>query len=190
MTAAGRAVPIRKSMIAIVFMLSQNAFAQAAEPIYAMSPPPPAPVVTVREPPRVAEFAQRDQERRQVMTFDLEVRGGKELIWAGSLRVAASAAGDYSQSRREPFDSCPGEPGASNYPGRQNELRLSLSRNYGNDAPNRFNLAVNWVRPVEDCAEGHGNRAAAIQQTFNLMPGESRQFSGDGGLAVKLTRRR
>lgn len=165
--------------------------AAAAQPAVRppVAPPPPMVVQTI-EPPMAAVRGARLAERRAVIAFDVEVRGGREVLWSGTLRVSGNMAGEYTQSKREAWSPCPGDAeGASRYPYRQNELRVSLSRRNGDGEADAFSITTSLIRPLESCGEGQGSRSVAITQVVTLAPGASRELTGDGGLSVRLTRR-
>lgn len=174
-----------KSPVAITFLAT-------AASLDASQPMPPPPIMAITDAAGAGEAARAAiAERRRTVTFDIAVRGAGQPIWSGSLRTAAGGvSGEYSQSKREPLDPCPGET-SNRYPGRQDELRVSFSRSYGSEDNDRFTLSVNWIRPAGGCAEGFGgSRTVAIQQSFAVAPGETRKLTGDGGLEVTVTRRR
>lgn len=153
-------------------------------------PPPASPVIMEAPPPASITRQVRLAERRSVVSMDVEVRGGREVLWSGNLRVSANMSGEYSQSKREAWSACPGDDeGSSRYPNRQNELRVSLNRRYGDNDPDAFAISASWVRPVESCDAGQGSRSVAIAQNLKLSPGSSRELTGDGGLVVRVTRR-
>lgn len=152
--------------------------------------PPPAPPVILETPAPSVVLRARQVERRNVVPLDVEVRGGRDMLWSGNLRISANMSGEYSQSKREAWSACPGdEEGGARYPNRQNELRVSLNRRYGDNDANTFAISVTWVRPVESCDGGQGSRSVAIAQNIKLPPGTSQELIGDGGLVVRVIRR-
>lgn len=160
----------------------------AAQPV--VLPPPPAPPIALETAPPSAARQARLAERRNAITFDVEVRGGREILWSGNLRISGNMSGEYSQSKREAWTACPGDgDGSSRYANRQNELRVSLNRRYGEAETDAFSVSATWVRPFESCDEGLGSRSVAIVQNLTLLPGASRELIGDGGLMLRLTRR-
>lgn len=165
-----------------------------------MSPPPPPMFVPPPAAPRFytdraggleAQRARRAEivaTQQRLITVDIEMHGEKVPLWSGSLRLRGSGnSASYTQSKQDAADSCPGENGSAR---QANDLRLTISRSYSNEDVDRFNVMANWSRPQDDCPDGVGVRTVSFQRLVGLKPGETRELAGDGGLVVKITRRR
>jgi hypothetical protein len=122
-------------------------------------------------------------------SIGVAVYQGREPIWTGSLRLGGPyGSASFSQSRNEYGEICPAEPGA---PGRQvnssESLNFSISRYNSQQELDRFNITLNWSRPVPRC-QGEGNDTYGFNRVVNLPRGESVTIEGNGGVSVRLTR--
>jgi hypothetical protein len=136
----------------------------------------------------LARVAERKLQMQRLISIDVEVRGGREQIWAGNLRIRGNGnSGNYNQSKRDAGDPCPGADERSAQ--RTNDLRVTISRSYSDEGQDRFSVGATWTRPQDACPDGAGSRSVSFQQSVVLKSGETRELTGDGGLLVRLTRR-
>jgi len=122
-------------------------------------------------------------------SIGIAVYQGREPIWTGSLRVGGPyGSASFSQSRNEFGELCPAEPGAPGRQGNSSEsLNFSISRYNSQQEPDRFNISLNWSRPVPRC-QGEGNDTYGFNRVVNLPRGQSVTIDGNGGVSVRLTR--
>lgn len=122
-------------------------------------------------------------------SIGIAVYQGRDPIWTGSLRLGGPYGNaSFSQSRNEYGEMCPAEPGT---PGRQvnssESLNFTISRYNSQQEPDRFNISLNWSRPVPRC-QGEGNDTYGFNRVVNVQRGQSVTIEGNGGVSVRLTR--
>ncbi len=158
------------------------------EPMQTVAPPPPAPAIPVeRDSP--AENARIQRAMQEIVTLDVEVTGGTERLWFGTMRINNQNSGDYTSSLRHAGPCADGDEVGRSYNGQQNQLTVNLRRAYNRDIDG-FTIRVGWTHPRQECGTGGGQATVGFEQGFSLRPGASIQLAGDGGLSVKITRRR
>jgi hypothetical protein len=152
-------------------------------------PPPPAPVVPVlRESPQDSARIQRALQ--EVVTLDVEILGGGERLWLGSMRVNNQNSGEYTANLRQAPPCSSTDDTQRYYGGLQNQLNLSIQRRGYDSNVDGFQIRTNWVHSQQECASERRQVTVGFEQSFTLRPGESTQIVGDGGLLVKISRRR
>lgn len=162
----------------VVAMMATGA-SEAKLPIVA--PPPPPPVILAS--PTGGAFP---REVGVIDTIDVTVSAGRETLWSGVLHVNAMGA-NYSESLRQALEPCGAKSGADRpYLESQRQLNVSINRRGGREAPDVFNVNVNWTRPAPDCESG--SRGVTFTQRVEIAPGRTVRLAGDGGLAIALTR--
>jgi hypothetical protein len=124
-------------------------------------------------------------------TIAIAVFDGRELLWSGSLRLGSPYGNaNYSQSKSEHGEPCPGAPlPAGNYPSTSQNLSLGISRHNGQQEPDRFNISLNWSKPVDSC-QGEGNDSFGFNRMVTVPRGESVTVAGSNAISVRLTRPR
>ncbi len=160
-------------------------------------PPPPAPVImrTAPPPPPVMESptdsADRIRAMQEVVTLDVEITGGGERLWLGNLRINSQQTGDYNSTVSQARLPCPGQDYERQYGGGlQDRLTLSFQRRDWNRDIDGFYLRISWTHPREACGTGAGQSTVGFEQGIVLRPGETKLLTGDGGLVLKVSRRR
>lgn len=150
-------------------------------------PLPVAPQVAVETPNDSARIQRALQE---IVTLDIEVTGGGERLWSGTLRVNSQQNADYRATLQQARPACAGaDPTRNIYNGEQNQLSVSISRRgWGRDIDG-FMAQVNWTRPLNSCETGAGQATVGFNREFVLRPQAVTQLAGDGGLVVKIARR-
>jgi hypothetical protein len=142
----------------------------------------------MRESPE--ESARIQRAMQEIVTLDIEVSGSGERLWSGSMRVNNQISGDYNASLRHAGPCANAGDGMRYSSGQQNQLNVSIQRrNYNRDIDS-FTIRVAWTHPRPECTNGGGQATVGFEQAFTLQPGATVQLAGDGGLSVKVTRRR
>lgn len=168
----------------------------AAQPQTMPPPPPPAPVIMRTAPPppvmeSPADSADRIRALQEVVTLDVEVTGGSERLWLGNLRVNNQQSGDYNSTMSQARLLCPGQDYERSYGGGlQDRLTLSFQRRDWNRDIDGFYVRISWTHPREACGGGAGQSTVGFEQGVVLRPGETKLLTGDGGLVLKVSRRR
>ena len=121
----------------------------------------------------------------------VEVTGGTQVLWRGSLRIGGNYGNaNFSQSKSEFGDACPGQPANPNQSRNSNEqLSFNLNRTNWQQNPDGFAVNVNWVRPITPC-DGEGTTTVGFNRNITLALGQVFEIDGGNGLRVKLTRQR
>lgn len=161
-----------------------GAVASSAEPVQVMAPPPP---------PITADMPGGRGPRNEppLAMLDIEVKGGAELLWTGSLRIGLGPS-EYMENLREAREPCRGgqarDLGADRFITRQ--LRVFAGRtSYGSPgAADQFVISLNWIRPVPTC-EGGGSRTVSFERQVTITPGGVVRVDGDAGVTILLKRR-
>jgi hypothetical protein len=147
--------------------------------------PPPVLVATPSYGNSSRSNSPRDQVRSAI--FDVEVRGGDQLLWSGQMRV--STQNGASLDRRQ--SDAPPEQCAFSERGYDSTMRERLSINLSmRDAPAALVSArATWERRP-DSTDCRGNsRAVSFNETFPLESGKSKTIKADGGLMVIVRQR-
>ncbi len=126
-----------------------------------------------------------------IVTMDVEVRGGGEVLWNGQLRVSDRTGASFTrqQSGATPT-ACAGLETYGDTSERSS-LSVNLSTVRQATANASVEIRVSWDRPSgdSDCASRRSTRSVGIVETVSLEPGRDQTISGDGGLSIRLRRR-
>jgi hypothetical protein len=175
--------------------------------LLAAAPPPPvvaAPVIVA--PPVVqrpgyraaAEYRERmerqrqeretmqERQRRSRATMAVEVSGGGQSLWSGTLRVGypTGASVERSLTQAMPVDCGADENGS--YRAGRNSFRLRLDNPQFPDKQVRMGFSISWQRPAETCADAQFTRGIELSGSVQLVDGQSVTVTGDGGLVAKF----
>lgn len=169
--------------------------------LFMQATPPPAVTIQTRSVTPPATIAPPTTDRNRVVTatprttdapavFDVEVVADGVRLWSGAMRATSTTSAAYEQTATNaPPAECPRSVDrfAASY---RSALRLNLQMIAGGpDAT--FKLTASWERPSpdRDC-RNLGSATTSRTETFDLATGERHVVSGDGGLEVRVTRRR
>lgn len=177
-------------------MLAAPAMAQVQEtahPADAVKVPPP--LSSFERPARAMTNELRERMEavlRQPAVIDIEVAGSGARLWSGNLRVSRETNAEYSESSRQAFEPCSGEADReSRYGGGHSRLQVNLlAISATEDGAIRYRAVVTWTRSERQCGQVAAQKTVSFEQVATLSPGGSQVLTGDGGLSVRLTRRR
>jgi len=159
--------------------------------LIAQAASPPAVTIQTRAvapPPRVVTTPPRTMDDPAI--FDVEVLADGKPLWRGQMRTTTDTSAAFTQTEMNaPPAPCPGTVNryqASYRTALKVTLRMIAT---GDTAP--FNMSVSWERPSagRDCAN-LGTETTSHSENFDLAVGGRETVRGDGGLEVRLTRRR
>ncbi len=147
--------------------------------------PPPVLVYTPSHGYPSRSSSPREPVRSAI--FDVEVRGGDQLLWSGPMRV--STQNGASLDRRQ--SDAPPEQCAASERGYDTSMRETLSINLSmRDAPAAVVSArATWERRLDSSDCRGGSRTVSFNETFPLEPGKSRTIKADGGLMMIVRQR-
>ncbi|MBB3695414.1 hypothetical protein [Sphingomonas sp. BK580] len=119
--------------------------------------------------------------------FDVEVRGGDQLLWSGPMRVSTQngASLDHRQSDAPPAQCAASERGYDN----SNRQLLSISLSMRDGPASLVSARVTWERQLDSTDCRGGSRTVSFNETFPLEAGSSKTIKADGGLTVTLRQR-
>ena len=121
---------------------------------------------------------------------DIEVRSGGAVLWAGSLRLGSPyGSASFSQSKNEFAPPCPGQLINPNRSMNSESLNVSVSRNATPQDPDRFNVSVNWTRPLSPC-QGEGSDSFGANRVVSVPRGRTETLAAGDGVVLRLTRGR
>jgi hypothetical protein len=125
-----------------------------------------------------------------VETIAIEIRGGGDDLWTGTLRVGGNYGNaSFSQSVNEFIAPCPSDSSNPNNNSASNrQLNFNISRRNPQQDANLFYINVNWTRPLPAC-QGEGNDTFGFNRVVSIPAGGTVTIEGVGGLSVKLSRR-
>jgi hypothetical protein len=159
----------------------------------APAPPlPPAPPIMVAPPPPVM-VAPRPATPLPPTTFQVEVLGGSERLWAGTLRVGNYNSASYNSTITESLEGCPADKSnlARYAPNSSRSVRIGIARrSYGygsSENLDSFAISASWTRPGVPCEED-GTSNVSFDRPVTMSIGSRAEMKGDGGLVVRLTR--
>ncbi len=128
------------------------------------------------------------QPGQAAVSIDVDLRAGSQPLWSGTLRIGTPhGSANFSQSKNEYADPCPGEAGNNSRSASYN-LNFYINHRYSQDSANEFDVNVQLLRPQSACP-GRGTDTAGFQRSVVLEPGRTAMLSGPEGLSIKLTRR-
>jgi len=182
-------------------LLSSAVLLLAAAPVPHVVQAPPvvaAPVIRVETPPFPADYRERMEQQRQERavlqqrqrrsraTVAVEVSGGGQSLWSGTLRVGypMGASVERSLTQALPVD-CVVDETMATRAGR-NSFQLRLNNPQFPDKQVRMSFNVSWQRPAETCADAQFTRGIELSGSLQLADGESVTVTGDGGLVAKF----
>jgi hypothetical protein len=121
----------------------------------------------------------------------IAVMDGRDVVWSGSLRIGGQYGNaNFSQSKSEYGPPC--EAGSVSDGGnsmRSESLSFSIGRHNWQQAPDRFNIHINWTKPVAPCL-GEGSDSFGFNRVVLVPRGQSVTIEGSGAMSVRLTRAR
>lgn len=162
----------------------------AAAPSLEQGPSTPPPPVVMVSPRPVREYSAEEALLAPPAVFAIEIMGGGQKVWAGSLRVGRNDSASISMNLSEAPERC-AAAAAPSYAtrGRADAFRLSLQLYSGRSgtADDQFSINASWMRPGDPC-EGGGTLSTGLERMITLAAGNSTVLKADGGLVVKLTR--
>jgi hypothetical protein len=128
----------------------------------------------------------QQRQRRSRATVAVEVSGGGQSLWSGTLRVGypMGASVERSMTQALPVD-CVVDENAGTRAGR-NSFQLRLNNPQFPDKQVRMSFSVSWQRPAETCADAQFTRGIELSGSLQLADGESVTVTGDGGLVAKF----
>lgn len=153
-------------------------------------PPPPTRVTTMPRYESPQDSARIQRALQEIVTLDVEILGGGERLWLGSMRVNSQNAGEYTANLRQAPPCASADDAQRYYGGLQNQLNVAINRRGYESSVDGFQIRTNWVHSQQECASERRQVTVGFEQSFTLRPGESTQIVGDGGLLVKISRRR
>jgi hypothetical protein len=128
----------------------------------------------------------QQRQRRSRATVAVEVSGGGQSLWSGTLRVGypIGASVERSMTQALPVD-CVVDENMGTRAGR-NSFQLRLNNPQFPDKQVRMSFSVSWQRPAETCADAQFTRGIELSGSLQLADGESVTVTGDGGLVAKF----
>ncbi|WP_394647998.1 hypothetical protein [uncultured Sphingomonas sp.] len=157
---------------AILWLVTMQAVTIAPPPVYV--PSHTYPLSTPRGPFRS-------------VTFDVEVRGGNQLLWSGAMRVSTDAGASIDRRQSDaPAERC---PSAERGYGSSERDALSLSLSMRDSTAMVVAVRGSWERRVDGGACEGGTRTISFSDTVPIAPGSVTMIKGDGGLTVTLRQR-
>lgn len=168
--------------------------APMAAPSVVMAPPrseqdryrAPADARERMERQRQERMVLQQRQRRSRATVAVEVSGGGQSLWSGTLRVGypIGASVERSMTQALPVD-CVVDENIGTRAGR-NSFQLRLNNPQFPDKQVRMSFSVSWQRPAETCADAQFTRGIDLSGSLQLADGESVTVTGDGGLVAKF----
>lgn len=160
-----------------------------AEPIIAVEQPRPDTLDETRV--AIAPRIPRPSPASPAVVVPLRVRvtAGNRVLLNDVMRVARNSGASYSENRSEAGEVVCMRPGHYG-PGERHALSVNLGWREDASVGEAVNVSVNWQRPgagADPCA-GEGSRTIGLSETVPLERGQTRTISGDGGLAVTISR--
>lgn len=171
------------------FLLAVSAIG-AAPGVAQQSPMPPvvpvAPAMAIAPPPPVVSIARSDA---RPASFAVELWGGNERLWAGSLRLAGHGSAWFNSTLNQAPEACPADKSElGRYaPNSTTSVRVGVSRRSYQAAENAFSVSASWSRPGVPCVED-GSTTVTFDRPFDMKVGGKAEFKGDGSLMVRITR--
>ena len=121
------------------------------------------------------------------VTFDVEVRGGGQLLWSGPMRVSTDAGASIDRRQSDaPAERC--STAERGYGSSEREA-LSLFLSMRDATAIVVTIRGSWERRIEGDACGGGTRTVSFSDTVPIAPGSVKTIKGDGGLTVTLRQR-
>jgi hypothetical protein len=119
----------------------------------------------------------------------ISINAGPEEIWSGTLRIGGpSGSANFSLSKNEFARPCPDDPDAASRQTMSSlRVNFNMSRRNWNQEPDKFNVNVNWTRPLSAC-QGEGSDRFGFNRVVDLPQGQMVSVEGAGGLVLRLTR--
>lgn len=128
--------------------------------------------------------------RGPIVTLDVEVRGGGELLWSGQLRVTNRSGASFTrqQSSASPTICVADEYGDNSD---RSSLSVNLTTVRQSPAGSGVEIRASWERPSDDpdCKTRRSTRTVGLVETILVEPGREQVVNGDGGLSIRVRRR-
>ena len=177
----------------------------AAMLLAAASPKPVAapviiapPIIQAESPGSSAEFRARQEQarreraviqqrqRRSRATVAVEVSGGGQSLWGGTLRVGYPTGASVERSLTQALPAECDSDESTSYRAGRNSFQLRLNNPQFPDKQARMSFNISWQRPAETCAEAQFTRGIELSGSLQLSDGETLTVTGDGGLVAKF----
>lgn len=128
----------------------------------------------------------QQRRKRSRATVAVEVSGGGQGLWNGTLRVGypTGASVERSLTQALPVE-CVSDESVSYRAGR-NSFQLRLNNPEFPDKQARMSFTISWQRPAETCAEAQFTRGVELSGSLQFTDGETVTVTGDGGLVAKF----
>ena len=116
---------------------------------------------------RLGRGQKADDDRQGAEGGGREARAGSQPLWSGTLRIGTPhGSANFSQSKNEYADPCPGEAGNNSRSASYN-LNFYINHRYSQDSANEFDVNVQLLRPQSACP-GRGTDTAGFVSRISL----------------------
>jgi hypothetical protein len=148
-----------------------------------------------RAPAEYRERMERQRQEREIMqqrqrrsraTVAVEVSGGGQSLWSGTVRVGYPTGASVERSLTQALPVDCGVDDNGGYRAGRNSFQLRLNNPQFPDKQVRMGFSISWQRPAETCAEAQFTRGIELSGSVQLVDGQSVTVTGDGGLVAKF----